>query len=354
LSKAYVAQAVNATAALGEVFLPFLEALPWPVIVVDEEGRVVYASPSLLRQRAPIETTAPPPLRELFPEYHAALQGEVPWLTPQQAQIVRQAHEGTVYEQLWLRRLPAGACLVVVDQTAARQRETADAQTMRLASLGFMVAGVSHELANPLAAIYSMVQILQSNRDVAPEALHKGLASIGANVKRMLDVSRRLVGFSRVGDEPRAPFRVDDAVDEAIAVLRQDRDFGQIEIERRPDPQALVYGNQGQIQEVLYNLLLNAVQAMQGHGRLSVGCRRAAERRIEVAVGDSGPGIPAHLLPRIFEPFFTTKAVGQGTGLGLAISREIAHEHGGTIRLASGPGSGACFCVELPLYEGRS
>ncbi len=340
-------------AALGETFLPILESLPWPVIVVDGGGRVVYASKGLLSQRAVAELTTLRPLSELFPEYFSALQGEVAWLTPQDVEIVRQAPEGAVYEHVWLRRLPWGACLIILDQTEMRQSEIADAQTARLASLGFMVAGVSHELSNPLAAIYSMVQILQAKRDIAPDTLEMGLVNIAANVKRMLEVSRRLVGFSRVSDEPRAPFRVDEAVDEAIAVLRQDRNFGQIEIERRTDPDALVFGNQGQIQQIFYNIFLNAIQAMQGKGRLCVVTRRVLPRGTEVMVRDSGPGIPAHLLPRIFEPFFTTKPTGQGTGLGLSISSEIAHEHGGAIRVENGTDEGACFIVQMPLYENR-
>ena len=343
----------QSVADLGEVLLPFLDALPWPVIMVDEDGRVVYASKQRLPQRVTGETAAPRTLSELCPEYYSALRGEVPWLTTQDAEIVRQGPDGTLYEHIWLRRLPWGACLFTVDQTRLRERETTDAQTMRLASLGFMVAGVCHELSNPLAAIYSMVQILQSNRDVSPEALQKGLTNIAANVKRILDVSRRLVGFSRTCDEPRAPFRVDDAIDEVIAVLREDRHFGQIKVDHRRDPDAVLFGNQGQIQEVFYNILLNAVQVMDGQGHLSVLTHRPVPGRIEVILRDSGPGIPPQLMPRIFEPFFTTKPAGYGTGLGLSISSEIAHEHGGTIRVENNTDTGACFNVQLPLYQKR-
>lgn len=346
-------QAVNTIASWGEVLPPFLESLPWPVIMVDEEGRVIHANKQMLFRRITGETLRPVTLRELFPEYYSVLRGEVPWLTPQEADIVRQVPEGLVYERIWLRRLPWGACLIIMDQTRVRELETTDAQTARLASLGFMVAGVCHELSNPLAAIYSMVQILQSNRDVSPDALEKGLTNIAANVKRILDVSRRLVGFSRAGDEPRAAFRVDEAIDEAMAVLRQDRNFGQIKVDHWPDSDAVVFGNQGQIQEVFYNIFLNAIQVMEGQGRLSVVTHRPVPERIEVVVRDSGPGVPAQFLPRLFEPFFTTKPVGQGTGLGLSISSEIAHEHGGTIRVENNADIGACFYVQLPLYEKR-
>ena len=337
----------------GEEFPAFLDSLPWPAIIVDEGGWVVHASRQLSERPGTGEMPSAQTLAEGFPEIYSALKGEIPWLTAQDVELVRQGPEGTVYEHIRLRQLLEGAYLLIMDQTRERERETIEAQTMRLASLGFMVAGVSHELSNPLAAIYSMVQILQSKSDISPEALSKGLINIASNVKRMLDVSRRLVGFSRAADEPRIPFRVDEAVHEAVAVLRQDRHFGQIQLEHRPDPDAVAFGNQGQIQQIFYNILLNAIQVMQGQGRLSVQTHRPMDGQIEVLICDSGPGIPPALLPKIFEPFFTTKPVGDGTGLGLSISSEIAHEHGGRIYVENDAEAGACFRVQLPLHGRR-
>jgi two-component system, NtrC family, sensor kinase len=343
---------MSPTRGLGELFSSFLDSLPWPAIVVNERGQVVHVSGQLTARPAVGES--PQTLSEGFPEIYAALKGEIPWLTAQDAEFVRQGPEGTVYEHIRLRRLSEGAYLLITDRTRERERETIEAQTMRLASLGFMVAGVSHELSNPLAAIYSMVQILQSKSDISPDALSKGLTNIAANVKRMLDVSRRLVGFSRAGDEPRIPFRVDEAVDEAVAVLRQNRHFGQIQFEHRPDPNAVAFGNQGQIQQIFYNILLNAIQVMQGRGQLSVLTHRPEPGQIEVLICDSGPGIPPALLAKIFEPFFTTKPLGDGTGLGLSISNEIAHEHGGRICVENNTGAGACFRVQIPLHVRQS
>ncbi len=94
----------------------------------------------------------------------------------------------------------------------------------------------------------------------------------------------------------------------------------------------MVSGNVGQVREIFLNLLVNAVQAMAGRGQLNLSTR-ADGRRVEVLIGDTGPGVPPDAVGRIFEPFFTTKGGAQGTGLGLAISTEIAHEHGGSIEL---------------------
>jgi signal transduction histidine kinase len=347
----YARQAIDTIGSLGEVLPRFLDDLPWAAIMLDDEGRVIYVNREMSVRLVGDQRPPQGYLREIFPEYYSALRGEVPWLTPQEADIERRIADGVAYEHIWLRRLPLGACLIIVDQTRLRELENADAQTARLASLGFMLAGVCHEISNPLTAVYSMVQILQSSGELSSDALEKGLANIAANVKRILDISRRLVGFSRAGDESRAAFKVDDAINEALAVLRHDRCFGKIAVECRPDPGALAYGNAGQMQEVFYNIFLNAIQAMQGQGRLAVITHRPAPGNIEVLIRDSGPGIAPELLPRLFEPFFTTKPIGQGTGLGLSISNEIVHEHGGRIGVENNAGHGACFCVQLPLHE---
>lgn len=338
-------------AGLPQPAVAFSDAMPWPVMLLDREGRLVHLNPAAAA-RAGGGLRGRPPLGQLFPEYAAALQGNELWLAEQETELVRETPLGPVHERLWLRPMFGGACLIVMDETRLRELEAADAQTARLASLGFMLAGVCHEVSNPLAAIYSMVQILQSNRGLAPDTLEKGLANIAANVKRILDVSKRLSEFSRVGEAPRTRFLLDTVVEEALVVLRQDHRFAEIEIRHRPEPEAVVLGNPGQLEEVFFNLFINAMQAMQGRGRIAVVIRHSAPERVEVEVRDSGPGIPPEHLPRLFEPFFTTKPVGQGSGLGLSISNEIIHEHGGVIRVANHPEGGACFVIELPCVRG--
>src|SRR5437667_235492 len=136
----------------------------------------------------------------------------------------------------------------------------------RLASLGFMVAGVCHEVSNPLAAIHSMLQILQSKRGVTPETLEKGLASIGSNIARVLAITKRLGDFSRVGSDPPGPVAMDAAVEEAISLLRHSSYGAGLRVEYRGTPGAAVLARPGSLQQVLFNILLNAAQAMQGAG----------------------------------------------------------------------------------------
>ncbi len=229
----------------------------------------------------------------------------------------------------------------------SQNRETINAQTQRLAALGFMVAGVCHEVSNPLAAVHSMLQILQSKRGITPETLEKGLASISANVARVLAITRKLGDFSRVGIESPVAVSVDAAMEEALALLRHSSCGAGVHVSYRGAPEARVLAKPATLQQVLFNIVQNAAQAMNGVGTIDAEAR-VEDRAVRIRIHDSGPGIADDVLPRVFEPFFTTKTPGEGTGLGLAISYEIAHEIGGTIRASNHPKGGACFDVVLP------
>ena len=340
----------------SELFEPIYSATPWPMLMLGEDGTVLGASDEAsdtARDSAgsgptPVASTADAPLRDRAQHYLTLLHGDPPWLTAQEANSERTLPSGEVAcERLHLRRTAWGACLTIVAQPDPRQAQAADLQTARLASLGFMVAGVCHEVTNPLTSLHSIVQILRAEKQPSPALLDKGLANIAVNVKRVLDISRRLVQFSRVGDEPRLRFAVDDAIEEAAHVLRQQGRLQGIELQHQPDPAAEVLGNIGQVREIFLNLFVNAAEAMAGQGRLNV-VTRSTGALIEVLVSDSGPGVAAGLASRIFEPFFTTRAAQLGTGLGLAICTEIALEHGGSVELRSSAPEGASFCVTLP------
>jgi C4-dicarboxylate-specific signal transduction histidine kinase len=244
---------------------------------------------------------------------------------------------------------PFGRCVVVLSEAMTGSQAQANPQMQRLASLGFMLAGVCHEVSNPLAAIHSMVQILQSPRGVSSETLDKGLASIGANIARVLAITRKLGDFSRVTGDAAVTQRIDAAVHEAAALLRHNRWGGVgVRVDYRGLDEAVTRARPGELQQVLFNVLLNAAQAMDGVGRIDVHADHAADGSIRVSVRDSGPGIPVEHLERVFDPFFTTKPPGEGTGLGLAISYEIVHELGGAMRAANHPLGGACIEIELP------
>ena len=234
--------------------------------------------------------------------------------------------------------------------TLALSRPT-DAQTQRLAALGFMLAGVCHEVSNPLAAIHSMLQILQSKRGVSRETLDKGLASIAANITRVLAITRKLGDFSRVGGESPAPVSLDAAMDAARVLLRHSEEGARVSVAYDGAPDARVLARAGQLEQVLYNILLNAAQAMRANGHIDAQARTVDGERALLTIRDSGPGIAPEHLARVFEPFFSTKPAGEGTGLGLAICNQIVQELGGAMRAYNHPEGGACFELTLPLWR---
>ena len=334
--------------AVDDVFDVIFAVTPWPALMLGQDGRVIATSEEADSAASRLDPIPLETLRGRAAYYIATLKGAPSWLTPQEVDTTRRLPSGAVvHERLILRRTDWGACLIVVDQTELRNLQAADAQTARLASLGFMVAGVCHELSNPLTSLHSVVQMLRSEKQPGPQMLERGLSNIACSVRKILDISRRLLLFSRVGDEPRAQFVVDLAIDDALQILRQRGLLERIELHWNADPTALVFGNIGQLSEVFLNLFLNAVHAMSGAGRLSIDTVNAGAT-VQVVVGDTGPRIPDAVMARMFEPFFTTKPTGEGTGLGLVISHEIVIEHGGTLTAHRAHLQGAAFHVEIP------
>ena len=340
---------MNAFSDIGDIVTAVLDGLPWPALLVNEQGQVTFVNRELNNRGCVPGILACPHLSELFPDCYAALRGEPPWLTPQEVDVKR-AQSG-IHERIILRRLPLGACLVISDGPGSRGFDLGDAQTARLAALGFMVAGVCHEIANPLTAIHSMSQLLSSSNPLSAETLERGLANIMANVRRVLNITRKLNDFSHAGNPDKALLNLDQPITEALQNVRADHLFHGIEVTRLAGEELWILGHGDQLEQVFANILLNAAQAMNGAGRIAIATRRITPSLVVVAVHDSGPGIAPGHLPRLFEPFFTTKPAGQGTGLGLAISNEIAVEHGGSLRAENHPDGGACFYLTLPLHQ---
>lgn len=341
--------AVDDAVDLQDLFEHVYQACGLPMLMLGPDGAVLGASDERRLAEWARGGGAPDrPLRERLPLYLSALGGGTPWQTPHQAELARVRADGLpVHERIVLRRTAWGACLSVATLEPAPAPATVDAQTARLAALGFMVAGVCHEVTNPLTSLHSIVQILRSEQPPAPDLLRRGLDNIAINVKRILEISRRLVKFSRVGDEPPERLAIDEVVAEALHELSQQGSLRDIEVVHRPGEDCSVVGHAGQLRQVFVNLFINAVQAMGGRGRLAIDSRRAG-RMTEVLVGDSGPGVPDAVAGRIFEPFFTTRSATHGTGLGLSVSAEITLEHGGRLELRPGASTGAAFCLVLP------
>ena len=334
--------------SLRETLVPFADSVPWPVIVVDEPGNVIYLNDAMRATGRELPATGSRAFEKLFPDFAARLSGEPCWLTQQETVVSRSVSPILqIHERVWVRRLPKGACLIVMDETHLNHLESAHAQTARLASLGFMLASVSHEISNPLAAVHSILQVLQSRNEKSPETLEKGLRNIASSVRRILAITRKLNGFARVGNQPAAAFPIDTAIEEAATSFGYDSLGESTELLHERNDAAWVFGQADQLHQIFHNIFLNAAQAMHGVGSISVKTK-IFPQTIEITIRDTGPGLAPEVRSRVFDPFFTTKPSGEGTGLGLAISHEIAHEHSGSIRADNHPDGGAAFIVTLP------
>jgi signal transduction histidine kinase len=230
-----------------------------------------------------------------------------------------------------------------------RQREDLTEELRRsenLAALGRLLAGVAHEVRNPLAALRSTVQLWQRLPDRA--RTKESMDAVVHSVDRLNDLVNRLLYFARSGHDVRRLVDVNAMVRDAFELVRAQADAQKVTLDA--DLAAAlppVSGSVQALQQVVLNLAANALQAMPRGGSLHCQTRLfSADDEVELRVRDTGPGVPPDVRPRLFEPFFTTRA--EGTGLGLALCAEIVHQHGGSIELVDGDGPGAEFVVRLP------
>jgi signal transduction histidine kinase/AmiR/NasT family two-component response regulator len=236
------------------------------------------------------------------------------------------------------------------DLTAQRIFQARLLQTEKLAALGQMVSGVAHELSNPLTSVVGYAQRLLMRPDALShsEEVHR----IFAEAERASAILRRLLLSARDTPPEKQVLALNQLVQRTVELQRFSLTAEKIRVEMDLDPLLPpVRGDAGQLQQVLMNLLGNARQAMEEHGKggtIRLKTERVAGRRVRLEVSDTGPGIPEPVLARIFDPFFTTKPAGAGTGLGLSIVLSIVREHGGQVYVKSSPGKGAVFSIELP------
>jgi two-component system, NtrC family, sensor kinase len=229
-------------------------------------------------------------------------------------------------------------------------------QTEKLASLGQIVAGVVHELNNPLSSIIAYSDYLtkklarDSSTDLTDDA--ERVRRIGEAAERILKFTRDLVAYARPTGDSRGPVQIEEVIERALVFCEHEFADGQVDVHCRYDaPLPAIAGIPGQLTQVFVNLFTNAAHAMAGvGGELRISVHEEDEgTSLRVEVSDTGSGIPAEAMPQIFEPFFTTKTDGRGTGLGLSIVRGILDAHGGTIQVSSAAGQGTTFTLMLPV-----
>lgn len=229
-------------------------------------------------------------------------------------------------------------------------------QSSKMASLGKLAAGVAHEVNNPLSIIRESAGWI---RDIindgelgdgpAVDDLQEALSDIDRHVERARTVTHRMLGFARRMEPLHEGVDLNMLANQTLSFLENETRHREITMECRLDPELpLITTDSNQLQQVILNLLENAIDAIGETGTITLSTRRQADRVI-MEISDTGAGIPRELLSKVFDPFFTTKNAGEGTGLGLSIVYSTLNKLGGVIDVGSEPGKGTTFTITLPL-----
>ncbi|HEX9347037.1 MAG TPA: ATP-binding protein [Gemmatimonadales bacterium] len=279
-------------------------------------------------------------------------------LTPEGASTPIEVRAGE--RTLLVTAIPAGepgaAVLLFEDQTEKRRLQEQLLQSEKMSAIGQLIAGVAHDLNNPLASVVGFSDLLGEAADVPPR-LAEPLAVIRQEAERASAIVRNLLSFARRQEGERQLQSIRPILESTHQLLKNQLLAARIELSLTFEPglpEVEVHANQ--IKQVFVNIINNAAQAIastrarEGRGRIEIATKCEPDG-LSVNVSDNGPGIPEAVAQRVFEPFFSTKSEGEGTGLGLSISLGIVKEHGGDISVdpgGAGSGRGATFTVELP------
>jgi len=223
-------------------------------------------------------------------------------------------------------------------------------QSEKLASLGKLAAGIAHEINNPLGGILIYSHLLLE--DTSKKSPHyENLKKIVKETSRCKDIVRGLLEFARPKEPEMTLININDAVDRSLAIVEGQTIFQNITLDKTYSSDLpKIVADESQLQQVFMNIIINAAEAMDGKGKLSLRTSMNTDRtHIEIKISDTGHGIKEEDKKRLFEPFFSTKEVGKGTGLGLAISYSIIQKHQGTIEVESQEGKGSAFTIKLPV-----
>jgi two-component system, NtrC family, sensor kinase len=225
-------------------------------------------------------------------------------------------------------------------------------QSEKLSAVGEFVAGVAHELNNPLAAVIGFSEMLKETE--TGETPKRYLDMIFKSAQRCQKIVQSLLSFARRHAPERKPISVNKIVEAVLEIVAYPLRTSNIEVITKFDPKLpVVMADEHQIQQVFLNIVNNARQALEDHQNQSGSqikiTTETCEPNVRVTIQDNGPGISEENLRRIFDPFFTTKEVGKGTGLGLSLCYGMIKKHGGNIKPTSHPGEGATFTIELPI-----
>ena len=260
-------------------------------------------------------------------------------------------------------RLEAHIRSLIAANRELKQAKEEVLRSEKLSSLGRLAAGVAHEVGNPIGAVLGYTNLLMDHVAGSAEAMDY-LVRIEKEVTRIDSIVRELLDFSRPSPAEPAPLDVNALITESTTFLAAESLMASVNIERQLEQRiGMVWADANQLKQVLINLMLNACDAMEKGGTLTIASKQVfpltepsdpdehPKGFVHISISDTGNGIAASEVNKIFDPFYTTKPPGKGTGLGLAISMRIIETFGGNITVQSTEGEGSTFTVELPQWE---
>jgi len=352
------------------------DSMPSLIAVANEQGRIVHANDAFARR---LHTTTDRIRGRALAECMGPDLGR--WLatqsqgkpghgtgTPATCELVDPVLGGplmvTVAGRLDRDRRPSGLVVIARDLTTTRldvdreQERLRLTQSEKLAALGQFVAGIAHELNNPLQGVLGHIELLRATRGL-PRSQRPALKAIYREADRAAKIVRNLLAFTGSRRMTRRLVNVNNVLQRVVALRRASCRTQGVEVVRHYAAHApRIEGDPLLLHQMFLNLIMNAEEAIRASGRpgrIEITTTGAPTGdRVRVAIRDTGEGIPVEALTRIFEPFYTTKDVGQGTGLGLPIAYGIVQEHGGSIAAANDPAGGAVITVELPAAPART
>ena len=232
------------------------------------------------------------------------------------------------------------------------KRQAQLVQSRKIASIGTLTAGIAHEINNPINNISLILESLIEDGDRMPDDERRRLYQDAMDqADRTSEIVKNLLEFSRASHPRMETVSLEELVDKTTRLIGNEMRLHNIRLLKQVVPGLpQIYLDKGGVQQVLLNLFMNAIQAMDDGGTLQVTVAQAPSgHEIRIDVADTGPGIEAEIIDRIFDPFFTTKKEGVGTGLGLSVSYSIIKKHGGRMEVDSTPGQGTRFSIYLPM-----
>lgn len=338
------------------------------VMATDNTGRITFANPVaehvLMLHKRDLLGTAVKPILTLVNEKTGAsienpvevvLRTQKPYSLPADSELLRS--DGS--------KIPVDDCaspiftanhevrgVVVVFRDMSQQRHVDEVlkRTEQLATVGRLSASIAHEINNPLEAVTNLVYLAQRDTGCS-EAVKGYLQSVEQELIRITNLTKQSLGFYRESAKP-SEVNLSLMLPETLELYKHKLTSNRVVVERNIDPDCLVWAVSGEVRQVVSNLIVNALDAMPGGGRLTIGCIRQ-DTRVAIVVQDTGTGIPEEVAAHIFQPFYTTKA-GTGTGLGLWVVESLVEKNRGTITFQTSTVpklSGTRFEVTFPVPE---